>query len=173
MADLENAIAAHSGTIYRLASVAKAVTGTLGYDLEQAGIINLDNRTDTIVPGLGSQHTHTVRQLLQNSGCVKHYVGDDSDTQVLYPSAQAALNGHLGGAIKTNSWIISGCTTPTWNYSTHGFTIAAAALEIRANSTFASLIQTRIAGPLGLDTLRAEDTHLSRLIGRPSDDLWE
>jgi len=156
MADLENAIAAHSGTIYRLASVAKTVTGTLAYDLEQAGIINLDNRTDTIVPGLGSQHTHTVRQLLQNSGCVKHYVGDDSDTQVLYPSAQTALNGHLGGAIKTNSWIISGCTTPTWNYSTHGFTIAAAALEIRANSTFASLIQTRIAGPLGLDTLRAE-----------------
>jgi CubicO group peptidase (beta-lactamase class C family) len=156
MADVANGIAAHSGTIYRLASVAKAVTGTLGYDLEQAGIINLDTRTDTIVPGLGTKHTHTVRQLLQNSGCVKHYVGDDSDTQVLYPSAQAALNGHLGGAIKTNSWIISGCTAPTWNYSTHGFTIAAAAFEIRAKATFASLIQTRIAGPLGLDTLRAE-----------------
>ena len=156
MADVANGIAAHSGTIYRLASVAKAVTGTLGYDLEQAGIINLDTRTDTIVPGLGTKHTHTVRQLLQNSGCVKHYVGDDSDTQVLYPSAQAALNGHLGGAIKTNSWIISGCTVPTWNYSTHGFTIAAAAFEIRAKATFASLIQTRIAGPLGLDTLRAE-----------------
>ncbi len=156
MADLDNGVAAHSGTIYRLASVAKAVTGTLGYDLEQAGIINLDNRTDTIVPGLGTRHTHTVRQLLQNSGCVKHYVGDDSDTQLLYPSAQAALNGHLGGAIKTNSWIISGCTPPTWNYSTHGFTIAAAAFEIRANATFASLVQTRIADPLGLDTLRAE-----------------
>jgi len=156
MADLDNGIAAHSGTIYRLASVAKAITGTLGYDLEQAGIIDLDDRTDTIVPGLGTRHTHTVRQLLQNSGCVKHYVGDDSDTQLLYPSAQAALNLHLGGAIKTNSWIISGCTPPTWNYSTHGFTIAAAAFEIQAKATFASLIQTRIADPLGLDTLRAE-----------------
>lgn len=156
MSDLATDSEAHSGTVYRLASVAKAVTGTLAYDLEQDGLINLDARTNTIVPGLGSRHTHTVRQLLQNSGCVKHYVGDDSDTQILYPSAQAALNGHLGGAIKTNSWIFSGCAPPTWNYSTHGFTIAAAALEIRAGTTFANLIQTRIAGPLGLDTLRAE-----------------
>ena len=31
-------VAAHCGTIYRLASVAKAVTGTLAYDLEQAGL---------------------------------------------------------------------------------------------------------------------------------------
>jgi CubicO group peptidase (beta-lactamase class C family) len=155
-ADIGNGITAHSGTIYRDASVAKAVTGTIAYDLEQAGIIDLDNRTDTIVPGLGTKHTHTVRQLLQNSGCVKHYVGDDNDTQVLYPSQQAALNSHLGGAIKTNSWIFSGCTPGTYNYSTHGFTIAAAALEIKAKATLASLIQTRIAAPLGLDTLRAE-----------------
>jgi CubicO group peptidase (beta-lactamase class C family) len=50
-----------------------------------------------------------------------------------------------------------GSRTPgTYNYSTHGFTIAAAALEIKAKATFASLIQTRIAAPLGLDTLRAE-----------------
>src|SRR6185295_4478588 len=150
-ADKNNDIAAHSGTIYRLASVAKAVTGTLAYDLEHAKIIDLDTRTDTIVPGLGTQHTHTVRQLLQNSGCVEHYTSDqfdDNETKILYPTEQAALNGHMGGAIKTNGWIIAGCAPGTLNYSTHGFTIAAAALEIRAKSTFASLIQTRIADPL-------------------------
>ncbi len=158
-ADIEEGATAHSGTIYRLASVAKAVTGTLGYDLEQAGLINLDNRTNTIVPGLGTQHTHTVRQLLRNSGCVKHYWSngiDDNATQTLYASAQNALNGHMGGAMKTNSWIISGCSMGTWNYSTHGYTLAAAAFEIATGSTFANLIQTRIANPLGLATLRAE-----------------
>jgi CubicO group peptidase (beta-lactamase class C family) len=63
-ADRDKSINAHSGTVYRLASVAKAVTGTLAYDMEQAGLINLDDRTDTTLR-LGSQHTHTVRQLLQ------------------------------------------------------------------------------------------------------------
>lgn len=158
-ADKDKNITAHSGTIYRLASVAKAVTGTLAYDLEQAGTINLDNRTDTIISGLGTQHTHTVRQLLQNTGCVEHYTSDgldDNGTQVQYATSQAALNGHMGGAMKTNSWIIPGCSLGTRNYSTHGYTLAAAALENRANATFANLIKTRIADPLGLDTLRAE-----------------
>ena len=119
----------------------------------------MNNRTDTIVPGLGTLHTHTVRQLLQNSGCVKHYTSDqfdDNDTQVAYSTAQSALNLHMGGAIKTNAWIISGCSPGTLNYSTHGYTVAAAALEIRAKTSFSSLIKTRIADPLGLDTLRAE-----------------
>lgn len=158
-ADKDKNITAHSGTIYRLASVAKAVTGTLAYDLEQAGTINLDNRTDTIISGLGTQHTHTVRQLLQNTGCVKHYTSDgldDNGTQVQYATSQAALNGHMGGAMKTNSWIIPGCSLGTRNYSTHGYTLAAAAMEIRANSSFGNLIKTRIADPLGLDTLRVE-----------------
>jgi CubicO group peptidase (beta-lactamase class C family) len=44
----------------------------------------------------------------------------------------------------------------TYNYTTHGFGVAATAFEIQAKTTFANLIQTRIAGPLGLDTLRAE-----------------
>ncbi|OYT20556.1 MAG: hypothetical protein CCU26_05755 [Nitrospira sp. UW-LDO-01] len=158
-ADRDKNIMAHSGTIYRLASVAKAVTGTLAYDMEHAGLINLDTRTDTILPGLGSQHTHTVRQLLQMTGCVKHYTSDqnnDNGTQVQYPMSVNALNNHMGGAIKTNSWIISGCSIGNSNYSTHSYTLAAAALETKGNSSFGNLVKTRMADPLGLDTLRAE-----------------
>jgi len=161
-ADRDNDITAHSGTIYRLASIAKAVTGTLAYDLEDAGIIDLDSLTGTILPGLGSEHHHTVRQLLQNRGCVKHYTADqfdDNATQVQYATAQSALASHMNGAMKTNAWIIAGCSPGTWNYSTHGYTIAAAALEVRANTSFANLIKTRIADPSGLDTLRAEVRH--------------
>lgn len=158
-ADQGNNIAAHGGTVYRLASVAKAVTGTLAYDLEDTGTVDLDERTDTILSGLGAQHTHTVRQLLQNTSCVKHYTSDgidDNDTQVQYDTAQAALDYHIGAAIKTDSWIIPGCLLGTSNYSTHGFTLAAAVLETQANMAFADLIKIRIADPLGLETLRAE-----------------
>lgn len=160
-ADAGQNITAHSGTVYRLASVAKAITGTLAYDLEEAGIINdLDDRTNTIISGLGTQHNHSVRQLLQNTGCVKHYTNDglnDNATQIQYNTAQAALNQHMDGAMKTNDWIIPGCSLGTRNYSTHGYTLAAAALEVSANSTFADLIKNRIADPLGLDTLRVEN----------------
>lgn len=156
-ADKDKNITAHSGTIYRLASIAKPVTGTLAYDMEEAGIIDLDDRTDTIISDLGTQHDHTVRQLLQNLSCVKHYSdGDDNGTQVQYNSSQSALNSHLGGVIKTNTWISTDCSPGAFIYSTHGYTLAGAALEIEADATFADLIKTRIADPLGLDTLRVE-----------------
>lgn len=159
-ADQDENAKAHSGTVYRVASVAKAVTGTLAYDMEESGIINLDDRTDTIVDDLGSQHIHTVRQLLQNTSCVDHYKKndgvDDNDTQVEYATSQTALEDHMDGAIMTNSWILSGCSLGTWDYSTHGYTIAAAALEDKGGARFAQLIKTRIADPRGLDTLRVE-----------------
>ena len=156
-ADRDKNINAHSGTVYRLASVAKAVTGTLAYDMEQAGLINLDDRTDTTLR-LGSQHTHTVRQLLQMTGCVEHYKNSDKEngTQVQYPTSLDALNNHMGGVVKTNSWIISGCPIGTWNYSTHSYTLATAALEARGKSSFGNLLKMRIADPQGLDSLRAE-----------------
>ena len=67
VADKAKIIKAHSGTIYRLASVAKAVTGTLAYDMEEAGVIDLDDRTETIISDLGTQHDHTVRQFITES----------------------------------------------------------------------------------------------------------
>jgi CubicO group peptidase (beta-lactamase class C family) len=158
-ADKDNNITAHSGTIYRHASVAKAVTGTLAYDMEEAGLINLGDRSDTIVSGLGTQHTHSVRQLLQMTGRVNAYGAtsvDDDAIQVQYTTQFDGLNRYMGGAIKTNTWIISGCSIGNYNYSTHPYSIAAAALEIKGETSFANLIKTRLADPLGLDTLRVE-----------------
>lgn len=171
-ADTENGVWAHGGAIYRLASVAKAVTGTLAYDMEEAGIIDLDDRTDTLVSGLGSQHDHTVRQLVRMEGCVSHYQNDglnDNGTQTTYSTALSALNNHIGGAIKTNSFIISGCTPGQYNYSTHSYVPAAAALEAEGGASFANLIRTRISDPFNLDTLRVE----TRTSPDPSGELAE
>ncbi|MFQ5563242.1 MAG: serine hydrolase [Parvularculaceae bacterium] len=171
-ADTQNGVWAHGGTIYRLASVSKAVTGVLAYDMEEAGLIDLDDRTDTIVSGLGSNHAHTVRQLVRMEGCVSHYQSDgvnDNATQVKYTTAQSALDNHMGGAIKTNGFIISGCSTGQYNYSTHSYVPAAAALEAKGGTSFANLLKTRISDPMNLGTLRVE----SRTSPDPSGELAE
>ncbi|PQA89057.1 serine hydrolase [Hyphococcus luteus] len=171
-ADTEKGVWAHGRTIYRLASVAKAVTGTLAYDMEEAGLIDLDDRTDTIVSGLGTSHVHTVRDLVRMEGCVSHYKSDgvdDNDTQTKYSTALSALNNHMNGAIKKNGFIISGCSTGQYNYSTHSYVPAAAALEAKGGTSYANLIKTRISDPFNLDTLRVE----SRTSPDPSGDLAE
>jgi CubicO group peptidase (beta-lactamase class C family) len=158
-ADTSSNVKAHSNTVYRLASVSKAVLGTLAYDMEDAGIIDLDDRSNTLVSGLGSEHTHTVRDLVRMEGCVDHYRSDGIDenaTQQSYSTAKAALDNHINGNVKRNMWIVDGCNMGDYNYSTHSYNIAGAALEAEGGQSIGQLIKTRVSDPFGLDTLRVE-----------------
>lgn len=171
-ADTEEGVWAHGETVYRLASVSKPITGVLGYVLEEAGLVNLDDRTDTHIPELGSDHTHTIRRLIEMRGCVSHYKSDgvnDNDTQVNYSLQLSALNNHMNGAIGENGFIINPCSQGNYNYSTHSYTVAAAALEAASNDTFNNLVETYISDPFDLDTMRVE----TRISPDPSGDLAE
>ncbi len=159
---------AHSGTTYRLASIAKALVGTLAFDLVEDGLLDLDTRTRTLLPELGSAHTHTLRQLLTNTGCVKGYTDDgldDNNTRIQYDTSRHALQDHLGGALASDAWIIDGCTNGTHHYSTHGYTILTAAMEAQTGVSFADMISHRISGPLQLDSLKVEDRITARAHG--------
>lgn len=161
-ADAEKEIRAHGGTIYRIASLAKSVTGALGFAMQNAGVINLDDRTDSIVNGLGSNHRHTVLDLLQNNGCIGNYSdvpGDEASDQTQYASAQSVLTDKQNGVLASNNAIYNPCTPGNNNkYSTHGYTIAAAAMEIKGKEDFPMLLRRYITSGKGttLPTLRAE-----------------
>ena len=151
---------AHSGTVYRLASIAKALVGTLAFDLAADGMLDLDIETRQLLPNLSASHTHTLRHLLTNTGCVKGYTNDglnDNATDIQYSTSINALNNHLDGALKTDSWIIDDCSLGEHHYSTHGYTILTAALEAATGESFTSLIESRLTHPLQLKTLKVED----------------
>ncbi|MCR9138900.1 MAG: serine hydrolase [Alphaproteobacteria bacterium] len=161
-ADAEKEIRAHGGSIYRIASLAKSVTGALGYAMQNAGVINLNDRTDSIIEDLGSNHRHTVLDLLQNNGCIGNYSdvpGDEASDQTQYTSAQSVLTDKQNGVLASNDAIYSPCSPGNNNkYSTHGYTIAAAALEIKGKEDFPMLLRRYITSVKGttLPTLRAE-----------------
>ncbi|MEK7255932.1 MAG: serine hydrolase, partial [Bacteroidota bacterium] len=77
LADVSASKQADSETIYRLASVSKAVTGTLAFRLKDKGKIDLNKKTRDYESRLPAHHTHTVGQLLSNRGKVRHYLDDD------------------------------------------------------------------------------------------------
>lgn len=164
MADAEKSIWAHSGSIYRTASIAKGITGVLGFDMQDDDSIDLDltDRTDSIVSGLQGNHTHTVLDLLQNVGCIGDYndsgLGGVNADQTQYASAQKVLTDKQNGLLASNTAVFGPCTPGTgpWKYSTHGYTIAAAAIEVEGGASFAALLKQRISDVLNLPTLRAE-----------------
>jgi CubicO group peptidase (beta-lactamase class C family) len=143
----------HSGTIARVASGCKAISGVLAMELEEQGLIDLDDATRDHVPALPAFHTHTLRQLLSNRSGVRHYFdGADPtknvDDQYDWQTTAAGLfaNDPLSFAPGTD-----------YGYSTHGYTLLGAAMEGELGDPASEILWERLSQPYGLPTLRAED----------------
>ncbi|MGW8251992.1 MAG: serine hydrolase, partial [Anaerolineales bacterium] len=148
-ADIDDAIIAESRTIYRLASISKAVGGVLSLRLNEQGMLNLDAASSSYIPGLPAQHTHTVRQTVSNRSGVGHY--ED------YPS----VSGHYTTALDAVQQIWDGplvyAPGAGYKYSTHAYTFLGAALEGATGQSIWSLVDDELRIPYNLNTLRVED----------------
>jgi CubicO group peptidase (beta-lactamase class C family) len=161
-ANLEQKKVAHSGTIFRLASVSKPVTNALTMRLVDQNRLSLDQATRFYVPDLPQQHTHTVRQLMTHQSGIRHYKGskrancevpnnpnwkDSSGTQ--YPTATEATK------LFRNDPLMFTPGEKTC-YSTHAFTVLGAALEGASKVSFPALVNRELTQGLDLPTLRPE-----------------
>jgi CubicO group peptidase (beta-lactamase class C family) len=143
----------HSGTIARVASGCKAISGVLAMELEEQGLIDLDDNTRDHAPALPAFHTHTLRQLLSNRAGVRHYFdGSDPtkgvDTQYDWQTTAAGLF-----AADPLTFVPG----TDYGYSTHGYTLLGAALEGELGDPASEILWERLSQPHGLNTLRAED----------------
>jgi len=146
-ADIGDGIWMDSDHVGSLASVSKAVGGTLALRMQRLGELDLDDDTRDHVPSMPAKHTHTVGELLSNRGCIRHYVsGKDGFANQSYATALAAAKKFW------NDNLI--CTPGTeYNYSTHGYTLAGAALEAAGGDDIKDLVRKRLTNPYGLGTL--------------------
>ena len=151
-ADLGAGVWMDSTHVGSIASVSKAITGTLAERMQEQGLLDLDDATRDWVPSMPVKHTHTVADLLANRGCIRHYVtGLDDQADKSYATALAAAATIWDDALV--------CTPGTgqYNYSTHGYTLAAAALEAAGSDDIKDLFRKKLTTPFGLGTLGAQN----------------
>lgn len=149
-ADVEEGIWMDSRHVQRLASVSKAVAGVLLLEMVEAREVDLDDESGDLIPGLPAHHTHTVGQLASNRGCVRHYEdGEDGFAGDEFDTALEAAEEFWDDPLV--------CTPGEVFYSTHGYTILAAALEQIAGTSAEQLLLDRLTTPFDLDTLRTEE----------------
>ena len=168
-ADLDSNKAAHGETVYLSASVSKAIGGTLAAKLEAAGqltdgtpiSLDLTQPTSTFLSNIPiwwifsasipDHHTHTVDQLLSHSACIWHYDGGPQPPTQFYSTSVAAVMTMWNGQLLNN------CTVgASWNYSTHAFTFAAAAIERATGRPIDRLLDEEIVAPHGLTSMRVQ-----------------
>lgn len=160
---------AHADTLYGLASVSKVIGGTLAARLEERSAggdrsptgfplpVELDRTTRSYLPALPAHHTHTLAQLAGHLGCVANEC----------PESEPCINDrydHFSTQLEaaTRIWDVGRISAPACTpgvsraYSTPAYTLLAAALEAATGRNIHQLLAEEIAGPLGLDSMRAQ-----------------
>lgn len=147
-ADVDDEIIAHSRTIYRTASVAKAVAGVLSILLSENNLIDLGEDTTSYIAGLPAFHTHTVGQTITNRSGIGDY-----DT---YPNIEAAYTTAQDAVEQL--WDVSLTSIPgsAYLYSTHAYTFLGAAIEGAVGGSIESIYDSYLREPYSLNTLRPE-----------------
>jgi CubicO group peptidase (beta-lactamase class C family) len=148
-ADVDDQVIAHSRTIYRTASVAKSVAGTLGMLLSEDNLIDLGEDTATYVPGLPAFHTHSVGQTITNRSGLGHYAE--------YPG----ISGHYDTAQDAveQLWDVPLAFPPgtQYYYSTHAYTFLGASIEGALGDSLTNIFNTYLREPFNLNSLQPED----------------
>lgn len=144
----------HGRTIYRTASIAKAVSGTMGFYLQDRGYLSLSDDIQDHVPLLPSKHNYTVGDTLTNRSMVRHYFDEDDDQS----EPDVFGEEHFSRArTAVHYFKDDDLVTGRYQYSTHAYTIFAAAAERATGVRFCDILQRGISKPHGLSSLGCED----------------
>ena len=143
--------------VYRIASISKAVTGSMAMRLVGQGKLDLDRDIRRYVPSFPkkTQGTMTLRQILSHQSGIRHYrSGNDPTKNVskFFPTCQSALSLFRGDALLHRPGT-------KYDYSTHAFTLAGAAIESATKRSFAAYAGA-LFKKLGLKTLRVDSPKL-------------
>ena len=148
-ADREAGVRATTQTLFRLASVSKPVTAVLALQLVEQGKLDLDSPVGSRVEGLpAAVAALTVRQLLSHTSGIRHYVDGRPDNGTAHHTTREALRLFVDDPL----------AAPTGTkhlYSTHGYTLVAAALEAAGGTGYVDQLRTRV-GAADLTTLDCE-----------------
>ena len=151
-ADVHAGTRANGQTRYRWASISKPVSATIAHRLISTGAIDLDRDLRALVPEFPKKRWPvTLRDILCHQSGITHYSGAvirdaQYDSPFPFVDPVVALDRFKDTPLKFEP----GTKT---SYSTHAWTLLAAALARAADTPFDSLIHEQVAGPLKLETL--------------------
>lgn len=153
--------------IWRWASVTKQVIATLVLQEAADGRIDLDQPVGRYLPGFKGANAGlvTVRQLLRHQSGLPN-PDDTAATPDSVPAYDAPdykgsrdpLTGYCAGPVK-------GAPGGNWEYNNCDYIVAGALIEAVTGKSWQTLVQERIATPLGLKTLGAFPTKKQTVSG--------
>ncbi|MDP8979926.1 MAG: beta-lactamase family protein [Acidobacteriota bacterium] len=152
MADLENMVPATALTRIRLASISKSITATAVMQLVERGKMELDAPIQKYVPAFPQkQWPVTVRQLLGHLSGIRHYASDEEVASTRhYLNRVEPLKIFQDDPLKFEPGT-------QFSYTTYGFNLLGAAVEIVSGKPFEDYLRENIFEPAGMHSIGLDD----------------
>lgn len=154
-ADLENFVPATATTVYRTASIGKALTATAVMQLVESGEIDLDVPIQRYCPAFPEKRWPiTTRHLLGHTSGIRHYGGPNEEAElfntVRYENVEAPLE-----IFAADPLLFEPGTAHL--YSTFGYDVLGCVLQGAAGQPFMRYMEERVFVPAGMTDTRDDD----------------
>lgn len=154
-ADLENFVPATATTVYRTASIGKALTATAVMQLVESGEIDLDVPIQRYCPAFPEKRWPiTTRHLLGHTSGIRHYGGPNEEAElfntVRYEDVEAPLE-----IFAADPLLFEPGTAHL--YSTFGYDVLGCVLEGAAGQPFMRYMDERVFDQAGMVATRDDD----------------
>ncbi len=145
-----------SQTVNRLASISKAVGATLTLDLQEQGLLDIDNQTRSYVAGMPVHQSHTLAQLMSHRGGAGHYQSNNGiNDDWTNPTGNFTTQRAAAAGLWDQALVFAPGTD--FVYSTHGYTLLGAALEGAVGGNITQIVRERMSSAYNLPTLQVEN----------------
>jgi CubicO group peptidase (beta-lactamase class C family) len=152
MANLEHDVPNTLQTVFRLASLTKPFTAAAILQLQEQGLLDVNNTVDYYLPDYPHGSEITVNQLLNHTSGTPDYEFLRSSTA-------------LRNAVSLDDLIDIFADLPLefppgsqWNYSNSGYAVLTAIIETVSGQNYADYLAEQIFQPLGMDSTGYEDS---------------
>lgn len=145
VADLEQHVPVRTETVFRLASIAKPITATAVMQLVERGLVSLEDPIQRFVPGFPRKPLGEVRirHLLTHTSGIRHYRGDEFNSNDYYPSLERAM-----AVFKDDPLLFA--PGDQYHYSTYAYNLLAGVVETVSGRSFDEYLRTNIFAPAGM-----------------------
>jgi serine beta-lactamase-like protein LACTB, mitochondrial len=141
LADIENSVPAKNSTLYRIASISKAITAVAIMQLVEQNKINLDENARTYLPYFPKKKwIFTVRQLLNHTSGIRDYRYDEFNSTDSFKSSKDAIR-----TVMDDSLLFEPGTKR--QYTTLGYNLLAGIIENVSGISFEEYLNKNIFQP--------------------------
>jgi len=133
----------------RIGSITKTFTGTIAIQLDEQGVLSLDDPLERYWPGIANGDRITLRNLANMSSGIASYTKQDAFQTALFSNPQRSFtSADLVAYVDAEPALFE--PGQGFDYSNTNTILLASAIEQASGKSIAELIADQISGPLGL-----------------------